>query len=224
MQNIRKLSAFAGLLLALTGTAQAQSKATLAEVFNGEMLNSNLRYFESVAGVARAIRGDQHTYKVDGCRVEVEAPGGTIGSLSLDIDEQCKIGLESFLGESFAPDMSRPLTFGNFATHTGQFHFYADCLTGCGNSHDPSVYAHWEGPRAVGFINVSLEVALVAPPAIAAANQWEAVMEKSRGADYVIETAFNCEPTFDETAARIFRDVRVTRITIGPIVGGPQCG
>ncbi|MFC0266977.1 hypothetical protein [Kushneria aurantia] len=94
----------------------------------------------------------------------------------------------------------------------------------CGNAYDPSVYAYWEGPRAAGFINMVTGVELVGDKAIAAAGEWQQVMESQRGSDYVIDLGFACEYTFDEAAARLFRDVRISRVIIGGGVEGPQCG
>lgn len=53
--NTRALVSFCSTL-ALSSVAllaQAQAQATVAQVFNGEMLGSSLGYFESVAGVAQ---------------------------------------------------------------------------------------------------------------------------------------------------------------------------
>ncbi|MDD1015707.1 hypothetical protein [Pseudomonas rubra] len=67
----------------------AQAQATVARVFNGEMLGSNLKYFESVAGVARTSFGDKHTYKVQGCEITADAAGGSINELRLQLSPTC---------------------------------------------------------------------------------------------------------------------------------------
>lgn len=207
-------------LLAISCSAEAQPGTELDAVFNGDMLGTNLRYFESVAGIARESWGDQHTYIVDGCQVVAEAPGGSITSLDLDINERCQVDLTSFLGESFAPDISRPLTFGNFMEHAGEgFYFYSDCLTRCGNAFDPSVYAYWEGPRAAGFINMKLGVELISGEASDAASQWADVMYQQRGEDYVIDTEFNCDRAFDDVAAQLLYNVEITQLTLGNVAG-----
>jgi len=216
------------LLLALplaVASANAHSKQTetLEQLFQAEMLNTNLRYFESIAGVARESWGDTHTYSVDGCILEATAPDGRISSLSVDLNDRCTVSLHSFLGESFSPDETQAMTFGNFAEHTGDLQFHADCLTGCGNAYDPSVYAFWEGPRAVNFIQLQLEVKLVGDAAIDAANQWQQAIEGARGDEYVMLNRFNCEDHFDPQAAAAFRDVAITRMTIGTQLQPPGC-
>ncbi|MFC0266978.1 hypothetical protein [Kushneria aurantia] len=57
----------AGLLM-ISGMVEAQSPS-LDDVFNGDMLNTNLRYFESAAGIARESWGDRHVYRIVGCRL-----------------------------------------------------------------------------------------------------------------------------------------------------------
>lgn len=212
------------LPLVLT-SAQTYSVETakLEQLFQADMLNANLRYFESIAGVARESWGDTHTYNVDGCTLEATAPEGRINSLSIDLNDNCGPSLQSFLGESYSPDEMRPLTFGNFAEHTGDFQFHADCLTGCGNAYDPSVYAFWEGPRAVNFIQLQLEVKLVGDIAIDAANHWEEAISNDRGEEYVMLNRFNCEDHFNPQASAAFHDVAITRMTIGTQLQPPGC-
>jgi len=210
-------------LVFISASAQSQPSATLAQLFNTDMLNTNLRYFESHAGVARESWGDRHTYRIDDCTLEVNAPGDRINSLSVEVSNHCRSSLQSFLGESFSPDESRPLTFGNFAEHTGDFTFYADCLSGCGNAYDPSVYAFWEGPRALGFIQLRLEVELVGDAAIDASNTWEEAIGSARGEEYVLFNRFNCEDHFNQQAAAAFRDIPITRMTIGTHLQLPGC-
>ncbi len=133
------------------------------------------------------------------------------------------MSLQPFLGESFSPDESRALTFGNFTEHTGDFQFYADCLTGCGNAFDPSVYALWEGPRALNFIQLQLEAKLIDDAAIDASNQWEEAISSARGEEYVMLNRFNCENHFDPQAAAAFQNTNVTRLTVGFYLQPPGC-
>lgn len=210
-------------MLALSGTAQAQPKASVAEVFNGDMLDTNLRYFESIAGVARQSFDNQHSYRVEGCEITATVSGTAVSALRLELSPKCKADIASFIGESFAPPARQPLTFGNFQAATGGLSFHADCLTMCGNAYDPSVYAHWEGPRAVDFREVLLEVKLVGDDAMDAANRWTQDMEQSMGEDWIIDTQFNCERSFDTQAQQHFKTVEVTAITIGSQLQTPGC-
>lgn len=59
--------------------------------------------------------------------------------------------------------------------------FYADCLDLCGNAYDPSVYALWEGPHAVSFTQVMLEVVLAGDQAVNAAYNWREAISKAKG-------------------------------------------
>lgn len=210
-------------LLAANGPALAQQKATVAEVFNGDMLGTNLRYFESIAGIARQSFDNQHTYRVEGCEITATVSGTAVSALRLELSPQCKADIASFIGESFAPPANQPLTFGSFRAAAGDLSFYADCLTMCGNAYDPSVYALWEGPRAAGNLEVLLEAKLISDQAIDAANRWAQDMSQARGEDWVIDTKFNCERSFDSQAQQHFDAVEVTAISIGSELQKPGC-
>ncbi|WP_027926715.1 hypothetical protein [Pseudomonas sp. URMO17WK12:I12] len=210
-------------LIVVASPAIAQAKASVADVFNGKMLGTNLRHFESVAGVARESLGDHHSYEIQGCQITATAGGGTISELRMELSPTCQADLKSFIGESFAPAANKPLTFGNFQQAAGDLNFYADCLTMCGNAADPSVFAKWDGPRAVDFRQVLLEVVLVSDQALKASNQWQASMTKVKGEDFVTDTRFNCERDFDAQAQQSFSAVQVTAITIGTELPTPGC-
>ncbi|WP_236176392.1 hypothetical protein [Pseudomonas qingdaonensis] len=218
--------ALSGFCCALTLSALpnlALAQATVAQVFNGEMLGTNLRFFESVAGVARTSFGDTHTYKVQGCEITATAGGGTVSELRMELSPTCKADLSTFIGD-FAPPAAQPLTFGAMAGSSGGgLEFYASCLSMCGNAADPSVYALWQGPRAVGFTEVLLEVVLVDDEASAAAGHWSEAMQKAKGDDFVMDTRFNCERTFDEVAQASFDKVKVNAVTIGTELTKPGC-
>lgn len=197
--------------------------ATVAEVFNGEMLGTNQRYFESVAGIPRQSFGNDHTFKVQGCTIIATIESDSVTKLKLDIGRTCQADLTTFI-DSFAPAPGKPLTFGSFdAASGGGLVYSADCLSLCGNAYDPSVYAHWEGPRALGFMEVLLEVKLTSDQAINAADQWQAHMVKAKGEDFVSETRFNCDPQFSAQANAAFEKVQVTSVTVGTGLISKEC-
>ncbi|MBL6082673.1 peptidoglycan-binding protein [Belnapia sp. T18] len=49
-------------------------------------------------------------------------------------------------------------------------------------------------------------------------------MERREGEDYVLGTAFNCDGKYNAEAARIFRNVRITHLSIGRNLGPEGCG
>lgn len=216
-------TAMAGVLLAACASAQAQSTATLAQVFSDDMIGANLSYFESVAGVARTSFGDEHSYRVEGCDISVNAGGGVVSSMRLQLSPGCSVDLSQDLG-SFAPAASQPLTVGSFARAAGgELDYYADCLQSCGNAADPTFYAYWQGPHAVGFLEVMLEVALVDDAALDAKGRWVADMQKARDEDWMLGTQFNCDHSFNDQAAQHFDKVAVTALTIGTELHTPGC-
>lgn len=210
-------------LLAACACAPATWATPLADVFNGDMLGANLRRFEASAGAAQARHGDSRTYRVQGCEIVANVAGGSVNELRLELSPTCRADLHSFIGK-FAPPANRPLTFGALdAASGGGLAFYADCLRLCGNVGDPSVYGLWEGPRAVGFVQVLVEAKLVDDAPIKAADRWRAAMTRSRGNDYVIDARFNCERTFDTQALHAFANVRASAVTIGTDLNTPDC-
>lgn len=209
----------ATVLLSL-GTAQA---ATVAEVFTGDMLGTNQRYFESIAGIPRESLGNDHKFKVQGCNVTATIEGGNVTRLKLETGPKCPADLTKFV-DSFAPAPGKPLTIGAFDESSGGgFVYSADCLTMCGNAYAPSVYALWDGPHATNYLQVLLEVSLTSDEAIAASNAWKDQIVKAKGEDFVIDTRFNCDPQFTASATKAFASVPVTAVTIGTGLTSPGC-
>jgi hypothetical protein len=123
-----------------------------------------------------------------------------------------------------APAAGKPLTFGAFDESLGgDFVFSADCLTLCGNAYEPSVYALWDGPHAVSYIQVLLEVTLSSDEAIAASDVGAGQIVKAKGEDFVTDTTFNCDPQFSAGAKKAFASVPVTAVTIGTWLTSPWC-
>lgn len=197
-----------GILIAGAGAAQA---ATVKEVFNGAMLGTDQRYFESIAGVPRESSGNDHVFVVQNCQITATIGNGKVSALRMELAKGCEADLRSFIGED-APRAGQTITPGVFGR--GQ-RYTADCLTQCGNAADPSAFALWTAPRSSGGMEVLMEMVLAGDKALDAADQWEAQMKKAVGEDYVLNTKFNCETRFDDAAAAAFKDVPVNSITIG---------
>ncbi|MEW7857409.1 hypothetical protein AB2M95_15985 [Pseudomonas chlororaphis] len=207
----------------LTLSLDVANAASVAEVFNGDMLGTNQRYFESVAGIPRESNGDEHIFKVQGCDITATVEGGKVGKLRIELTPKCQADLTQFVG-TYAPTPGNPLTIGAFiASSGGGLSYSASCLSMCGNAADPSVYAHWKGPHAVDFREVLLEVVLVSDAALNAANQWESQMRKAESEDYVMETRFNCDQKYDAIAQKAFEKVQVSAVTIGTELKAPGC-
>lgn len=203
--------------------ASVQANPDISKVFSGDMLGTNLRYFESIAGIARESWGDEHHYVVNGCAVRATVGGDRVHTLRMEVGPECQVDLTSFIGESFAPPANQPLTFGTFTQAAGEPGFYADCLISCGNASDPTIYAHWEGPRAANFLEVALEAMLIEDDAIQASNKWSDAMTKGHGEDWVMMTGFNCDRTYDEYAQQYFSSIKVSAVTIGHELYKPGC-
>lgn len=189
--------------------------ATVKEVFNGDMLGTNQRYFESVAGIPRTSDGNAHSFRVQGCDITATIDNARVSALRMELSDRCSADLSSFIGDG-APAATPALTFGAFEHYAGSsLRYLADCLTLCGNAADPIVYAYWEGPRSSGFMEVLLETVLAGDDSLDASTLWQEHMLKATNQDYILDTKFNCEPRFDSIAANAFKNVPVRSITIG---------
>lgn len=230
IQNAKKSTVSLVALLSVTAFSPVSYAATLSDVFTGDMLGANQRYFESIAGIPRESWMNDHSFKVENCEVVATIVEEKVVALRLEVNADCKADLSSFI-QSYAPEnnalpfglFAKPLTFGQFTTAAGPVSYSADCLSMCGNAYDPSVYAHWHGPRAAQFLEVLLEVKLVGDDALQAAQTWQDHMEKAAGEDYVIDTKFNCDNRFSEVAERAFDTVAVTAVTVGYSLSAPSC-
>jgi len=203
-------------IMACIATVQA---AKLDEVFNGKMLGTTPRYFESVAGIPVKKVDDTYHFDIEGCEVRASIKDEAVYALRLELTpSRCQADLSSF---GFNRS-TRGLTFGYFtsgkypeAQYALDPSFYADCLMLCGNAYDPSVYAFWEGPHTKNFIQVVLEVVQASGPALDAVDQWRESMLQQMGENYVVDLRFNCEDRFSYVAAQAFENVEVEAITIG---------
>lgn len=214
------------LVLTVAQSALAAGKhGKMSLVFEPDMLNADLTYFENVTGTARQTFGNSKYYKVDGCEVRADISGGKINSLHVTVSPKCTFDLNKFLpnysGRFPAPHV---MTFGQFDALTGSSGRYmADCLIACGNATDPIVFEYWSGSRADGQLEVMLEV-VQAGDAAQKAQTWEDAMMKGEGALWVGDTKFNCARTkYDAVARKEFRNVRVTGISIGYGIETPRC-
>ncbi|WMD22801.1 hypothetical protein RAS12_10635 [Achromobacter seleniivolatilans] len=197
-----------GILIASAGASQA---ATVNEVFNGKMLGTNQRYFESIAGVPRDSFRNDHTFVVQNCQITATIGDGKVTALRLDLGQGCEANLQSFIGED-APKPGQTITPGVFGS--GQ-RYTASCLAECGNAADPSAYALWQAPRSAGGMEVLMEMVLAGDKAMTAADEWEKQIKQAAGMDYVLATKFNCETRFNSIAEAVFKDVPVNAITVG---------
>lgn len=229
-QQLIKNTLFLFAITATLATTPLAQAAKLADVFTGDMLGANQRYFESIAGIPRESWMDNHTFKVEDCEVIATMQNEKVTALRLELTSKCKADLSSFIHD-YAPESSalpfglltKPLTFGQFIAAAGPVSYSADCLYLCGNAYDPSVYAHWHGPHAAQFLEVMLEVVLVGDEAIQASQTWSNHMMKAVDDTYVINTKFNCDNRFSEIAEQAFENVAVTAVTVGHSLSPPTC-
>lgn len=188
--KITTILSYIALTIMSVDVALAEDK--LSKIFVPDMLGADLAYLEQLTSVAKSTDSYSYTkeYKVEGCSVEIGyGPDNTITSLGLTVSANCTFNLAPFFGEQGNNPVNQ-LTFGQLDVS-----FYDDCLYLCGNAIEPSVYEHWEGPRAYNFLEI-----LVSSVEAKDACEWADAMMKKEGEDWLMEGKFNCDPlTYDET-------------------------
>lgn len=218
-------TASAVTLITASGAASGARPVNLAEVFDPEMINADLPYFEQVTGPARNTYGDTKYYKVGDCVVQVKLAEGTIRSLSMQLSPKCTFDVNRFLPShagKFPP--SHALTFGAFDTLTsGTGEFYANCLSLCGNAFLPVIYEYWQGARSDNQLEIMLEAGEFSNHALGAKDTWEAALGRVRDEKWVIDATLICSRKYDESVRRAFRDVTIGVITIGYDIQVPGC-
>lgn len=196
-------------------TQISKSKTKLDELFTYDMLESNVSELEKVTGKPRKKSGRTREYKVDGCPVTVETSRDRIHSLEVEVSASCTFDLKQVASSLPEGTQVNQLTHGAFASAAGiGGEFMADCLGGCGNAFDPSVYQHWVGSRADQMVNIMLRTKLVDDKAIDAAQKWQEMMEKEEGEGFVMNAEFNCGK-YNSEAQQFFKDVPITHVRVG---------
>lgn len=215
------------IFAALTSSiSEAGKREHLARVFSPDMLSADLPYFEQVTGPARNTRGNTKIYLLDGCEVAATVINGSVHTLRVELSSKCTFDLNKFLQASlgrFPPP--HKMTFGQFdALTNGGGRFMADCLVSCGNAADPVIYEYRSGSHADLYLDVMLEAVQAEDGVLAAANMWQDSMKNGEGENWVLETKFNCKQTkYDEVAHKVFKNAKITAITVGYAIETPMC-
>jgi hypothetical protein len=230
---MKKIIVFIGAatFLAACSESHTPKESLFQQVVKPEMIGASLQYLESLTGPARNVSADGNvrTYPLAQCELTAIFGGDKnklVSALRIPISAGCDADVSGFIAEQGAEKLlTSQIDFAKFEAWTaGETSFLADCLSGCGNAFDPSVYQYWQGPRAMDFLEIMIEVPLVGDAVIAAGEKWREAMEKGEGEDWVVDAQFNCQPAKYKDVARLaFAQIRPTAITIGRDLPIPKC-
>ncbi len=191
----------------------------LGDVFNADMLNVEVPYFEKTVGPAkRVVRlGDDktiRTYVVEGCDVKAHVQGSNIYAYGMDLTPSCNVSLKPFFAD-FAS--TKNLTLGKFVKAEGDGAFHATCLVTCGKNDDTDASYHWQGGRAANKLEVTLLFPLKDGSADNAAQQLAKTItdKEGPGSTFINTAAFNCDPKYNAVALDSFKDAVVSEIVVG---------
>ena len=216
---MRVLVFFACAAAALTASGSALAGKKLDSIFQTDMLNVRVNYLETITGPAKRVMPWRSTefreYVVDGCTLRAWTEKGNVVQYELPLNSKCQADLTRLMQQSMS---TKGLTIGKFQEVSGDLLARADCLSLCGNAADPVASFIWEGPRALGFVQVSLKVTLASDAALNASERWQRAMSAKEGEDFVIEAKFNCTDKYNEVALDAFKNVLVTDIGFGYLI------
>lgn len=168
-------------------------------------------------------QGAEYTYKIEGCPVKVivlDKSSGLVSSLSIPAIAACRgAEFKEYFANKPIPRLDT-LTYGQLNTLLGEGFYRADCLTGCGNAYDPSVYASW---IKIHRPTLTVSTVLVDGDVLDASDKWQEVMEKKYGEDFVLEGKFNCTNEFNPAARLVFQNIKITQLTLGAVPYETRC-
>lgn len=206
-------------------SSSTDPSSRIDQIFVANMIGAEIGYLEGITGPAKSRLNNTNIYEVDGCEVSVSGIGTAIQSIRLAISDSCTFDLNRILTnyDGSFPALNK-LTYGGFDAITGGGVFMADCLIGCGNAGDPTIYQYWQGSRADGLTEVLLESKLDELPIIEASEKWSSAMVAANGEEWVSMNRFNCEQhQSDGVAHQEFSAYRVRAITVGQQLTVPGC-
>lgn len=210
------------LLTGAVCATQAQAAPKLSAVLNKDMLGAHVPYFESVAGMPYKIEpsyyedgGKTHIYRIEGCTLEASVHDNHITGFGMDLSPTCRMDLDELMGD-FGPDNKNAKTLGDYMRGMGDSAFtgYINCLEGCGNASDPSMFAIWSGPRAYGFGEVQFEIRFIGDEAIDAAHRVREVINPNWQEDLNESASARCYEAYSDVILKEFANVAITRIDI----------
>lgn len=209
-----------GLLIVFFATVANAAPSKLEQIFTADMIDADVSYLEQFSGPAR--NSDEFmktkTYKVNGCIVtaHLDSNEKTVQALTLKTSEKCTFDVNAFFKNTNKPIPSaNKITFGAFDDSVGGGKFFSDCLTGCGNAYDPSVYELVNGSHADNYIDIMIGVIQSTDAGLDASSKWSDIMKQQEGDEWVISNKFNCTDKYDDVARAAFKNVKIDSISIG---------
>ena len=157
-------------------------------------------YLRGKAGPPKFSQPGSRTYLIEGCAVSIGTTDGSISWVSF-IPDGCPTARQVF------PDM-RTWTVGEFTQKFGEGRVYAECLTLCGNSHDPLMYVLVPGVHVNGFTDYVVNT-----------YEWSEEVERLLTAglteDEVIARRFNCLEVEQAPVLQALAAAPISSITVG---------
>lgn len=94
MSLLPKMLIASMLISPFTNAVQAK---TVKEVFNGDMLGTTQRYFESIAGIPRESFDNEHTFRVQGCNITATIDNNSVSALRMELNDKRQADLTTFI-------------------------------------------------------------------------------------------------------------------------------
>lgn len=197
-------------------------KFNIDQILKSNSIGDSIDHLEKMTGPAKSkIKGAmglmRREYNVDGCKLYIgTTDDGTIESINIPVSNKC-----SFNWRSMSPpnnfDLPQPnnLKFGD-VMRDRDWSVSADCLKGCGNSHDPSTYLRFGGSHADNFLVTVLEAVNDNLINISASSELAQKISNKKGDDFVIMGKYKCDFDLNSAAIGSIEKMKVNSITIRP--------
>jgi len=205
----------------------------LDRVFDYDMIQAQVPYFEHIFGPAWKVDEAVRTYKIDGCQVTLNTAGNDIQSIGLKLSDTCTFDLNKFLRVDSKLPSANKLTFGDLYNVSigGNAEFYGECMPiNCGNAADPYVTAHYDLPHVLQYLEINASVDYTNEAASEPEDKWQAEVGKRVGERNPSDDDYNCgNQTYGVSAERnkfpmqVFKPVKITSIEVGYHLTVPKC-
>lgn len=206
---------------AASETASIESRAPAQKILetlvSHDGIGMNLAYVEKQAGPAIRSEYNKHDFEIENCKLQLttDTDNRSIQNIRVELTPECDITSKGLFQAGNIVPLNK-LTFSSLAELYAPGSFSADCLLGCGNAYDPSVYFTANGSRADNSLVIVLEKPIVTDDFIDAVNIWGDAMKKEEGEDWIFNTQFNCEPNkYEDVAMKAMGHIHPQYLSFG---------
>lgn len=205
-----RYQALAALCLFITPSAFSDS---FTDIFSRENIGKPLAKIAAESKIKPSHEAhEQYKFSQGACHILAHTREGIIHHLKMPLSAQCQPDWLALTGQQLT--QAQHPNYQDFEKLTSAHHYYATCLSSCGNAADPSFFLFSPGSRADGFVDLIASTTLAESDALAAADKWRASMA-NQGEDYLLDAKFNCDPSkHASVASTAFAAIKIEKLEL----------